>query len=54
MHMPRPKSSKAPPIQTFDESDMPERLGDPCNDRKMPDVLAPYSGFLNDKKLWLA
>jgi len=36
------------------EDDMPDRLGDPCNDRRMPEVEPPYVGYLEDDKLWIS
>ena len=33
---------------------MPDRLGDPCNDRRMPDVVPPFVGHPEDEHLWLS
>ena len=39
-------------IKQISESEMPGRLGDPCHDRKMPDVVAPYVGHLEDDQVF--
>lgn len=41
-------------IKMVSEDDMPDRLGDPCNDRRMPEVEPPYVGYLEDDKLWIS
>ena len=38
--------------ELVEESKMPERLGDPCHDRKMPEVTAPFVGTLSDDLLF--
>ena len=38
--------------ELVEEAKMPERLGDPCRDRKMPEVVAPYVGALSDDLLF--
>ena len=38
--------------EMVEENKMPERLGDPCRDRKMPEVVAPYVGTLSDELLF--
>ena len=39
-------------IKTYAEAEMPARLGDPCQDRKMPDVVAPFVAYLEDSQVF--
>lgn len=38
--------------RTFTAEELPARLGDPCNDRVMRDVVPPFVGYLSDEKLF--
>ena len=38
--------------RTFTEQELPQRLGDPCNDRAVPSVVPPFVGHLDDDKLF--
>ena len=52
LQLARNPSSQSVTVKNVEESQIPARLGDPCRDRKVPDVLAPYVGHLSDELLF--